>query len=139
MLWEDDDKYWNADSQEPNAVSSVSPSPKLSLPVSPFTYTTEADSHFAYKLTVTSLDVEIESVYVNVFELLDIVPVLAVHPPNPYPVGLSINGFSISSILTVPFFTGTHLIFFTISCSSPESSEILPFFSLSVSPCAKPW
>ena len=128
----------NADFQEPNAVSSVSPSPKLSLPVSPFTYTTEADSHFAYKLTVISLVVETERVYVNVFEFFVTVPVLAVQPPNPKPVGLSINGFSISSMLTVPFFTGAHLIFFTISCSSPESKEILPFFSLSVSPCANP-
>ena len=130
--------YSNAFPHDPNGDVSERPSLALSLPVDGLTYTTVAASHLAYKFTETLEDVFIDKLYVKVFESLVTVPVLAVHPPNPYPVGLSIKGFSISSTVILPFFTGTRLIFCTISASSPVLSDNLPFFSLSVSPCANP-
>ena len=124
-------KYSYALLHEPNGVSGDNPSFKLSFPPSEFKYTTVAVFQFAYMFSVTFFEPVAVIVCVFVFVSVDIIPSGDVHPPNPYPVGLSINGLSTNSIDMFPLTIGAVFLYVTILYFSVN--DTYPIFSGSTS------
>ena len=114
----------------------VSPSFKLSFPVTGFTYTTVATVQLVYIFSVIFVEPVTVIVCTFVLESFVIVPSVDVHPPNPYPVGLSINGLSINSTYTFPFIIG-HVFLYVITLYL-SVKETYPIISGSTSLFAYP-